>query len=376
MTAIVNKHENHRKPKLLYSLLGHTAKSFNVKFSRNGADILSASEDSTAKLWNAAAKRKVFSFQHDKNAEVLRIAFADDNNSKICTCSADGTAILWGYDIATPEKIAYVPLCTLPHGDAQIYACEILQHASSDGISNSIITAADDCLYQWNLETYSVINTWRFSQSNVYINGNSESGADNEGLQYGGPRNPDNMIYIFDAKVATQNSVAVALSDGSVACIDNRSSSSVSRIFLKNLSGISNLLSSHATSVNWTPDCLNLLVSLGNGNVAIVDSRMGSLRAVLSDHKSCSFGTSFFNTCSSSSHCISWSSDCTIKLWDVSIANGIIDHAIDGFHLEDFPIYDCAINPVDNSIACAGGGVPSFLGYPIQVLKAFDSLPR
>ena len=74
---------------------------YGAAFSPDGARILTASADKTAKLWNAASGKLFASFAHKDNVEDA--AFSPDG-SRILTASADNTAKLW--DAASAKLIA------------------------------------------------------------------------------------------------------------------------------------------------------------------------------------------------------------------------------------------------------------------------------
>ena len=70
-------------------------------FSPDGARILTASADNTAKLWDAASGNLIASFAHQ--GTVKAVAFSPDG-ARILTGSADKTAKLW--DAASGKLIA------------------------------------------------------------------------------------------------------------------------------------------------------------------------------------------------------------------------------------------------------------------------------
>ena len=70
-------------------------------FSPDGARILTASWDETAKLWDAASGKLIASFAHQ--GIVYYAAFSPDG-ARILTASADKTAKLW--DAASGKLIA------------------------------------------------------------------------------------------------------------------------------------------------------------------------------------------------------------------------------------------------------------------------------
>ena len=79
----------------------HQDEVFQAAFSPDGARILTASADKTAKLWEAASGRLIVSFEHQ--ASVYHGAFSPDG-TRILTASADNAAKLW--DAASGKLIA------------------------------------------------------------------------------------------------------------------------------------------------------------------------------------------------------------------------------------------------------------------------------
>ena len=73
----------------------------NAAFSPDGAQILTASADNTAKLWDAASGKLIASFAHQD--AVYNAMFSPDG-ARILTASADKTAKLW--DAASGKLIA------------------------------------------------------------------------------------------------------------------------------------------------------------------------------------------------------------------------------------------------------------------------------
>jgi hypothetical protein len=182
--------------------------------------------------------------KHNKESEVLRAAFLNATSSLIATCGADGRAIIWknsnhgnsdvnanveGIAISEVEKNRMKKEAVLPHGPTQIYACESFN--ISDGATCLFMTAADSSVYLWDVN--SCVGNSSSSPAHVWtVDSNSSNNVSpvntpadgQEGSGFGGPRNPDNQIYIFDAKVNPMqgNVIALALSDGNIRQIDIR----------------------------------------------------------------------------------------------------------------------------------------------------------
>ena len=93
-------HREKALPPLIASF-AHQDAVVHVNFSPDGARILTASWDETAKLWDAASGKLIASFAHQ--GIVYHAAFSPDG-ARILTASADKTAKLW--DAASGKLIA------------------------------------------------------------------------------------------------------------------------------------------------------------------------------------------------------------------------------------------------------------------------------
>jgi len=259
-----------------FSLLGHKARCFDVRFQGNL--LLSASEDGTCKLWDASTRRCLFTFVHNnKDTEVLRASFVGPSGSLVCTCGADGVAILWSKkEGASSSSWSFEQCGSMSHSEEQIYVSESVYNSSTGNVE--LLTAADDRLYLWDLSageaaprrSWSFVGSTRERKRGDLAGGDGEEDEEGEGadkVAFGGPRNPEQKAYIFDAKPAplSTHMIAIALSDGTVRVIDTRLESSGTELVID----LSTLV--HATSVTWSSDEGYLLVSFGNGSISILD---------------------------------------------------------------------------------------------------------
>ena len=85
----------------LIASFAHQASVYHAAFSPDGARILTASADNTAKLWDAASGKLIASFDHQ---DTVRWAAFSPDGTRILTASWDKTAKLW--DAATPVELA------------------------------------------------------------------------------------------------------------------------------------------------------------------------------------------------------------------------------------------------------------------------------
>ena len=133
------------------------------------------SEDGTACIWNITENKLLCQLDHNKGkCEVLRAALVKrttDNIEYICTCGADGNAIVWSYNIVTMQakKIQIFPHQSIESDNetevvgAQIYACEVINI-----VTGIFITAADNILRVWHIiDTINNTNNdrwrWKFA---------------------------------------------------------------------------------------------------------------------------------------------------------------------------------------------------------------------
>ena len=77
----------------------HVGRVVSASFSPDGRQVLSASWDKTAKIWDAAAGNAVATLQH--NDEVFCARYSPDG-TRIITASADGTARIWNATKGAP----------------------------------------------------------------------------------------------------------------------------------------------------------------------------------------------------------------------------------------------------------------------------------
>ncbi len=224
-------------------MVGHQRRSFDCRLwsdmarersNQRSLQCLTASEDGTVKLWEVSSGKCEYTFKHSKDSEVLRACFIEGARV-LCVCGADGKAAVWK-EVAdgTPEKRKYERVCELDHGEGQIYVCEKLggnnfetAHNADDeraALSGAILTGADDKLYLWDLAHHDTIepNCWSFQSLQHYKKEQNTLDGGENGESFGGPRNEEDMAFIFDAKPSStdQWKIAVALSDSSVRIIN------------------------------------------------------------------------------------------------------------------------------------------------------------
>jgi WD40 repeat protein len=209
------------------SYLGHKGRCFDVRVSPNSNSFITASEDGTAKIWNLESRKCVTTLKHNNKAEVLRAAFLSHN--VYCTGGSDGKVIVWMHSIekqGDPPRLCKIQTLNHRSEESQIYACEPFNR------DTQIVTAADNHLYLWDIETTNsnsnvlndsyCVQSWNFGALS----------AGNGASAFGGARNVDNEVYVFDAKVSPSmlSTIGVALSDASIRLLDTRQSTQLAAL--------------------------------------------------------------------------------------------------------------------------------------------------
>jgi WD40 repeat protein len=213
-------------------LWGHTGRQFSAAFAPLSGDaaggaqqrqlLATASEDQTARVWDADSGKCIRCLEDAHKDEVLRVAWSG-NGAMLATGGADGAAKLWRAADDWPC------LATLEHGEGkQIYALRYDSHASgSQQLPQQLLTACDDTIARWDLgSANSLAQAWSFPSIGLDA--------------HGGPaRNQDETIDVFDVAISEaaegggegggsgspgrEALLAAALGDGSVRVIDPRS---------------------------------------------------------------------------------------------------------------------------------------------------------
>ena len=232
---------------------GHRETVFGLSFSHDGKYMASASQDSKICIWDVSSHRLLATLSEgiDDKFECLRVAWMnmdndndDDDNDDVgekyflASAGADGIVRLWsGTTLTKGEgKLKWHAVGTLDHcngGDdieeegkednkPQIYALQFIQSKIYPN-RNILLTSTDDCIHLWNVvnENDSVSTNTQSSPPPIkrrklllYIS--VQFTHINGGHNFGGPRNPSNELYVFDASYCEANGLlGVALSDGS-----------------------------------------------------------------------------------------------------------------------------------------------------------------
>jgi len=263
----------------------------------------------------------------------------DASLTRLCTGGADGVAHVWqeGRDERSFSQVA-----SFEHDGEQLYACELL----GDGL----LTAAGDCIKLWSLNAPSAPTEWRFLAH----------GGEEAARVFGGPRNPDACVYVFDAAPcpAAPHLLAAALSDATVRVLDMREGGP---------GVVMEVGGGHATSVAWSDDGRAVIVAGGKGQVSVWSASERKRVQQVQAHRRAAYGARFVDA--AGTRCLSWSSDGSLALWDVGPS---VPEAREAARLElgGFPVLAAAHHRDTGAVLIGGGGggtASGFMGVPVHL---------
>ena len=189
-------------------------------------------------------------------------------------------------------------------------------------------------------------------------------------LSFGGERNPEQKVYVFDAAYCKTNGLlGVALSDGSLRLINGRGIC----ISVLNLPGCQ----SHLTSFCWDSTGTRLATSVATGHLIVWKVELGDVQGQGRSLAACNaimegghqpgrplFGSRF---CGEGEKLVlSWSVDGSLCLWD-SHAQGNVHSPIAVLRSDvKYPIYAVEVSK-DTIAVCGGEGEGGFIGIPVYL---------
>ena len=203
---------------------------------------------------------------------------------------------------------------------------------------------------------------------------------------YGGARNPDNVIYVFDASYNPANGMlGVALSDGSLRLLNGRGEC----MTVLQLPGST----AHLTSFCWDSTGTQLATSVANTghvitweillNASRTDVQKTSCRAVFAGgHDRTVFGTRYFGNTASTTEgkdpfLISWGVDGRIALWDAQAVDELDAPIATLQNDPEYPVFNLDYHADSRQIAVVGGaGDGGFIGIPTFIFDLEKSEPK
>jgi len=291
----------------------------------------------------------------------------------------------------------------------QVYALQFINHwkgISNDDKRNSfLLSSSDDFVHLWDVqkkdaaidlvEVLSIRFTlvahmgYGVSVSRVTDKGlNTESSLscqaacdqqETDASRFGGERNPDNLVFVFDASYCEGNGLlGVALSDGSVRLVNGRGVC----VSVLTLPGCQ----SHLTALAWDKSGNRLASCVATGHLILWATNVGTndsyanptCEAVLEGGHMIGrplYGAKYIGMKGEEEKLVvSWGVDGRLCLWDSSSQGNISQPIRTLLSQDDYPVYAVDVATVPTAaaqpdimwrVAVGGGRDGNFLGIPV-----------
>lgn len=286
----------------------------------------------------------------------------------------------------------------------QIYGLQFV-HSSTVALSsmNILLVSTNDCIYIWNIviddtndgeegvdgemhrhhRKFLPLTSIRFSHFD-------EEDDQFEANQFGGPRNPDNMLFIFDMQYSVMNDLlGTALSDGTCRITSlhhtngdlNSTYYHQERCILGLPKGYFGEMGGHLTALAWDKTGTRVATCIGSGRVVLWLLQVVNSNGIEKLHPAClsilecghDVGRPLYGAkyCGGSDEdlLLTWGVDGKVCAWD-SYSIGTVTSPLCTLisHLKNYPIYALDITEGETHIAIAGGGDDGgFFGIPIYI---------
>ncbi|KAL9184269.1 hypothetical protein ACHAXT_002355 [Thalassiosira profunda] len=391
---------------------GHRETIFGVAFSPDGKYLASASQESSVCIWDVASHRLAARLSEglDAEYECLRVAWLTPSGEAsesdageqylLASAGADGIVRLWSG--AGEGKLDWQCAGTLDHftidQDAveekdrpQIYALQFLRGTGDEG-NATLLTSANDTIYLWNVvddkgadSSSGGVKRRKFVSHSSICFGHLDDGQ--EANQFGGPRNPNNELYVFDASYSDASGLlAVALSDGTCRVLPLLGDSfGKDQCVLSLPLGYFPGRAGHLTALSWDQSGTRLATCIASGRVVLwlLQAVSGNGKQML--HPSCisvlegghDAGRPLFGAryCGGEKEelLMSWGVDGKVCVWDSYSVGEVLSPLCTLVSRSDYPIYalDIANSGAGEDqkvhIAAGGGTDGGFLGVPVYL---------
>lgn len=392
---------------------GHRDPIYGTAFSPDGKYLATASEDSTVRIWLVQSHKLVATLSEgmDTNYECLRVAWMNTTNSNspqndggvekyvLASAGADGVVQLWSAVENDEQTLEWQCVGSLKHfveddeERPQIYALQFIQSPSYSNM-NVMLTSAHDSVYLWTIENNNEDNSsespnnamQRKFPSLLSIQFTHLDDA-TQTYQFGGSRNPENELYVFDASYSESNDLlAVALSDGTCRVlslapsnVDEDENTQREQCVLSLPPGYFGDRGGHLTAVEWDSSGTRLATCIARGRVILwYLQHVGignsiSLRPSVVSILDGGSGRQIFGAkycCGKNEDLLlTWGIEGEVSVWDSYSVGEVMSPICTLISHTDYPIFalDVTQNGTNQSIAVGGGKEGGFLGVAAYI---------
>lgn len=427
-----NEEQENTSISTLRECLGHKERILGCAISPDGNYLATASQDATVRIWDIKTQKQLKALNGTSEEELLRVAWYE--NEYLAIGGADGWVHLYHVDdwslVASIDHGTYLKAAKPKTnnlesiqeeaeetneedtkdsgtGPPQIYSLQFVNEWKALPSTNKndedvvetvfLLTSADDFLILWELDLthkktktvdgsasrqietreifslhFSPISALGYGVSVCNISrGNVTHANAPSSDAFGGVRNPDNLIYVFDASYCSTNGlIGAALSDGTLRLMNGRG------VCLSALSLPG--CQSHLTSFTWDSTGRKLATTVATGHVIVWYVELLENETI---QRSCEavfqgghipgrpvFGARYMQN---DELLITWGSDGRLCLWDGKATVEVDAPLSLLLEKESYPIYGVDISADNGSkvtVAAAGGGaIGGFLGIPVYL---------
>mmetsp|Transcript_11025 Transcript_11025/g.23915 ORF Transcript_11025/g.23915 Transcript_11025/m.23915 type:complete len:508 (+) Transcript_11025:152-1675(+) len=420
---------------------GHRETIFGLSLSSDGKYMASASQDSSICIWDVNSHRLVAKLTEgiDEKFECLRVAWMNtrqydrttnsyDGTTRenvvkyvLASSGADGIVRLWSGTTTTAEgdKLKWQSAGKLDHSSLekngadvvgtskedespQVYALQFVRSEAAAPNMDILLTSANDCIYLWNIvadgSPQSPADASKCQMSFLpYLSvrfTHLDDGSDTN--QFGGERNPNNELYVFDASYCESNDLmGVALSDGTCRVVSLANSGNESFVqeqcVLSLPPGYFPGRMGHLTALSWDKSGTRLATCIASGRVILWLLQVVDRGGAQGLHPSCisvlqgghDAGRPLFGAkyCGGENEelLMTWGVDGKVCVWDSYSVGEVLNPLCTLVSHSNYPIYaldatDCgpsskaqASDKQKIRIALGGGSDGGFLGVPAYI---------